>query len=250
MTLSLGREYDSEHPATLSRGTLTVPSILRPAYAVLLCAAASSAVRAQARHDFAPFMMDRSAEIALARTAAAHSITDSATILTLTPKGYEAQGHGKNGFTCLVMRGFTARAGNPVYWDPKNLGPACFNERASKTVLPAILRQVELLISGLEPDSVETLIRAAYAKHDFVPPAEGSMAFMLSHEQHLADQNPHWQPHVMVFVSSAVNGREWGVGSSAPATVFDDSQAGEPWPVLTLFIPVQRWSDGTAAGGH
>jgi hypothetical protein len=224
-------------------------SFVRFARAALLCAV-PSIVHGQSKHDLAPFLMaDRSAEIALARTAAMHSITDSATIMVLTRTGYAAQGHGTNGFTCLVMRGFTARAGNPVYWDPKNLGPACFNDRASKTVLPAILKQVDLLISGLEPEEVETRIRAAYANHEFVAPAEGSMAFMLSHEQHLSEQNPHWNPHVMIFVSSAVSGREWGVGSSSPATVFDDSQAGEPWPVLTLFIPVQRWSDGTAVGG-
>ena len=43
-------------------------------------------------------MMDRNAEIALARTAAPESISQDATVLVLGRQGYEKAVEGKNGF--------------------------------------------------------------------------------------------------------------------------------------------------------
>jgi hypothetical protein len=43
-------------------------------------------------------MMDRAAEIAMAKSAAPPSIADKATVLVLTPHGYETAIKGSNGF--------------------------------------------------------------------------------------------------------------------------------------------------------
>src|ERR1700686_412111 len=50
------------------------------------------------------YLMDRNAEIALARTAAPPSISRDATVMVLGRHGYETAVEGKNGFVCLVER--------------------------------------------------------------------------------------------------------------------------------------------------
>ena len=51
-------------------------------------------------------MADRNAEIALAQSSAPQSISRDATVLVLGRHGYETAISGKNGFTCLVERGW------------------------------------------------------------------------------------------------------------------------------------------------
>ena len=69
-------------------------------------------------------MMDRNAEIALARSAAPESITqcrgDGA-----RAHGYEVAVKGTNGFVCIVERGWTAGIDFPDFWNPKLRGPLC-----------------------------------------------------------------------------------------------------------------------------
>ena len=50
------------------------------------------------------YLMDRDAEIALAKSAAPAPISNDATVLVLTKKGYQAAIEGKNGFVCMVER--------------------------------------------------------------------------------------------------------------------------------------------------
>src|SRR6266404_2047828 len=44
------------------------------------------------------YLMDRDAEIALARSAAPDAISHDASVIVLTRHGYETAGHGKNGW--------------------------------------------------------------------------------------------------------------------------------------------------------
>src|SRR6202795_2945737 len=55
---------------------------------------------------------DQKAEIALARTAAPPSISDDAEVMVLTRDGYKSVAPGKNGFMCLVERGWGAATDN------------------------------------------------------------------------------------------------------------------------------------------
>jgi hypothetical protein len=54
------------------------------------------------------YLMEKNAEIQLARSAAPDSISRDATILILGPQGYETAVEGKNGFVCIVDRGWMA----------------------------------------------------------------------------------------------------------------------------------------------
>jgi hypothetical protein len=53
-------------------------------------------------------MADRAAEIAMARSAGPPSIAQDAEVMVLGRHGYEVAVQGKNGFVCLVERGWTA----------------------------------------------------------------------------------------------------------------------------------------------
>src|ERR1700730_347851 len=84
-------------------------------WAVALALSLSTARNAQAQDAKNPYpsmapiekyLMDRDAEIALARSAAPPSISRDATVVILGKNGYETAVEGKNGFICIVERGW------------------------------------------------------------------------------------------------------------------------------------------------
>ncbi len=208
---------------------------------------ASSALRAQQAPDVTPYLTaDRAAEVALARTAAPADVSANATVLVLTPKGYIAAARGTNGFTCLVMRSFAAAPGDPQFWNPHISAPHCFNPPAARTVLPALLAQIDWALAGATPAELKERMRNAYAVKRFTRPAAGSMAYMLSPQQHLSDTDPHWMPHLMFYYDRALKAAMFGAGGMTAPII--DASAGDPdAPVQVLYIPVRTWSDGTPA---
>jgi len=56
----------------------------------------------------AQYLMDRNAAIALARSAAPEGISKDASVLVLTPKGWETAVKGTNGFVCMAGPSWTA----------------------------------------------------------------------------------------------------------------------------------------------
>ena len=89
----------------------TLRAIALGSFAMVVMVAA--AWQAQAQDAKAPYpkmapvdqyMMERSAEIALALTAAPPSISADAEVLVMGRQGYEIAAKGKNGFVCMVER--------------------------------------------------------------------------------------------------------------------------------------------------
>ncbi len=112
-------------------------------FVVFLVVGAASGVRAEDAKtpypNMAPveqYMMERSAEIAMARSAAPESISKDAEVMVLGQHGYETAVKGKNGFVCIVERGWTAGIDDPVFWNPKIRGPICFNPAAARSYVP------------------------------------------------------------------------------------------------------------------
>jgi hypothetical protein len=69
---------------------------------------------------------------------------------------------------------------------------------------------------------------------------------MLSPQQYLGDDDPHWMPHVMFYYDRSMPAAAWGAGGFTAPII--DGSVGDPHsPVVTLLIPVPRWSDGTPA---
>lgn len=114
------------------------------------------------------YMMTPEAEVALARSAAPASISDRATIKVLTASGYQVARDGDNGFVCMVMRGFSAPTYTPaqirdLVYDSKTRAPICFNQEASRTVMPYYELRTKLAMEGKTPDQI-TEFRQLMAK--------------------------------------------------------------------------------------
>ena len=219
----------------------------------LLLSLGSSPIGAQQTPDLGPYLiLDRAAEVALARSAAPKTVADSATVLVLTPRGFVQAVPGNNGFTCAVFRSFSGPVDDPGFWNPRVRAPQCFNPPAARTVLPAMLQRVDWVLSGVSPTEIGARTERAYTAHELSPPQAGAMAYMLSHDQYLLDDDPHWMPHLMFFYDKALSPATWGAGDQTAPVI--NGSAGDPHaPVLTLFIPVRRWSDGAPAfplAGH
>jgi len=99
------------------------------------------------------YMMERDAEIALARTAAPEDISRDATVLVMGRHGHETAVEGKNGFVCLVERARMAPFDNPGFWNSKNRNPDCYNPPSARTVLPLIKMRTEMVLAKLSPSS-------------------------------------------------------------------------------------------------
>src|ERR1700727_127063 len=94
-------------------------------------------------------MTDRSAEIALARSAAPEAISRDATILVLGRGGYETAVEGKNGFVCAVERAWMGPFEGELaanFWNPNVRGPLCFNPPAARSVLPITYKRTEMIL--------------------------------------------------------------------------------------------------------
>src|ERR1700690_2056575 len=109
-------------------------------------------------------MTDRSAEIAMARSAAPPSISDNAEVMVLGRHGYETGVKATNGFVCLVERSWMPPMAFEKFWNPKMPGPICFNPPAVRSILPLTLKRTELVLFGMSKDHIIEGIKAFDAK--------------------------------------------------------------------------------------
>jgi hypothetical protein len=189
------------------------------------------------------YLMERNAEIALARSAAPSSISQDAEVLVLGRNGYENAAKGKNGFVCVVQRSWTAGADDPDFWNPKLRGPACFNPPAARSNLPIVLWKTKFILSGKSKEQMFESMRAAFEKKELPLPEPNSMCYMMSSQGYLSDKDGRWHPHLMFFVP-LVEPDAWGAGM-AGSPILGNKDVDDH---LTLFlIPVGKWSDGTPA---
>ena len=225
-------------------------SVLASMLMLVVCARVATA---QQTRDFAPYMIgDRNGEVSLARTAAPKFISDSATVLVLTRKGYVEAERGTNGFTCFVARSFAGRVDDSDFWNVKTRAPHCLNPPAVRTILPEMVKRAEWVLAGVAPAEIWTRTLRMYGTRELPMPEAGAMAYMLSRRQLLAAANSPWHPHLMFYYPSSVSPMTFGAaGFSAP--VINGSAGDEKNPVMTVLIPVPQWSDGTPAvakAGH
>ncbi|MBD5655740.1 MAG: hypothetical protein IAI50_11265 [Candidatus Eremiobacteraeota bacterium] len=192
---------------------------------------------------------DRSAEIALARSAAPPSISRDATILALGRHGYETVRTGKNGFTCLVERAWMSPFDSPEFWNPKIRGPICYNGAASRSILLYTFKRTELAMGGLSRAQMIDRIDALLAEKRLPPPEPGSMSYMMSKAQYLGDSVGPWHPHLMFHVPKGRgdgNGASWGADLPGSPVLLNTSYQRVPEPETIFMIPVGHWSDGTS----
>lgn len=189
------------------------------------------------------YLMDRGAEIAMARSAAPPSISRDARVLVLGRHGYETAVQGKNGFVCLVERGWTAPTNDPNFWNPKLRGPLCLNPQGAQSYLPITIKKTELILAGETKTQMADGIKAAFDSNRLPKIERGAMCYMLSKQQYLGDQAQRWHPHMMFFIPYTDSVKR---GENLPGSPVLTNPA--PMDRLTvLMVLVPKWSDGTPA---
>lgn len=189
------------------------------------------------------YLMERDAEITLARSAAPASISQDADVMVLGRKGYETAAKGKNGFVCVVERAWMSGIDEPDFWNPKQRAPICFNPAAVRSYLPQTIMKTEWILAGRSKAQMFEDLKIALDHKKLPSPEVGAMCYMMSKEGHLNDRAGHWHPHLMFFLPPT-DAAAWGADLPGSPVIAAPEPEGR---VMVFMIPVKKWSDGTVA---
>jgi hypothetical protein len=201
------------------------------------------------------YLMGRTAEIALARTAAPDAISRDASVAVLTRRGYETAVQGKNGWVCMVGRAWGAMFDHPEFWNPKVRAAGCFNPSAVRSILPYEYKRTELLLAGRSKVDVIAAIKAMIEKKELPGLEPGTVCYMMSKASYLTDHGDHNGPHLM-FYRTEKDDVGWGANlANSPVLsvnywyISEDSYPQlKGFPAIAVFaVVVDKWSDGTPA---
>ena len=200
------------------------------------------------------YLMNRDEEVTLARSAAPDAISHDASVMVLTRHGYETAVEGKNGWTCMVDRGWSGMLDNRDFWNPKIRAAGCLNPTAARSFLPYDLKRTDLVLAGHTKNEIITATKAAIAKKELPMLEPGAMCYMMSKTSYVFDQGDHTMSHVMFY--TADDGAPWGanVAHSPIMGVNYWSASPDSYPQVRNFpkifvslLPANTWSDGTPA---
>lgn len=144
-----------------------------------------------------PPLMDESAEIALARSAAPPSISGDADVWVLRRGGHVKVVTGSSGVACIVTRDH-----------PDSLYPICYDAVGARTILPIAIREQQLREKGWSTERIDAEIMAAIERGELHVPERSAVAWMQSADQviHAGADGPRigaWKPHVMIHIPFA-----------------------------------------------
>ena len=204
------------------------------------------------------YLMEENTEIQLARSAAPDSISRDATILVLRRQGYETAVEGKNGFVCMVGRGWTGMFDWPEFWSPKVKAADCLNPQAARSIMPIVSLRARMVMAGRSKEEMVSAVKTAFEKKQLPSLESGAMDYMMSKSSYLTDQGGHNVPHVM-FYTRDENAEDWGSGAAGSPIMSspywfisqkEESQRKGLPPILVFLVMVADWSDGTPAIEH
>lgn len=213
-------------------------------HSILLATLLQGAAQSPPYPPLSEYLMERDAEIALARSAAPQHISSHATVKVLTPAGYQIAAQGDNGFTCLVLRGWSAPTFTPAparlsVYDAKLRAPICFDPVASRTVLPFQELRTRLGIERKDPDAIAREVTTAYGTGR-LPKMEGvAFAYMWSPNQYLGPEAGAWHPHMMIYAPYYTNAMLGG-NPFAGSMPFVNDDEGTPFTVIVVAVDGQH----------
>jgi hypothetical protein len=189
--------------------------------------------------------MERDAEVALARSAGPASVSGDAEVMVLGKNGYETAIQGKNGFVCMVERGWMAGADDAQFWNPKVRGPVCYNAPAARFILPIDIKKTASVLAGRSNTEMAEDIKTAFDKKELPSLEPGAMCYMMSKQGYLNDRGGHWRPHLM-FLVPGKDAAAWGANLEGSPVLANEDALDR----YTLFlVPIGKWSDGTVDQG-
>ncbi len=185
--------------------------------------------------DAADYVMAPEAEVALLRSAAPDKISARATVKVLTPSGYKVAAEGDNGFTCIVMRGWSIPfVRKPEYYS-KMRAPICYDPVASRTVLPYQELCAKLGLEGKDVETINHQVAMAYTLGELPKMESVAFGYMWSADQDLGPKAGHWHPHMMVYAPYYKNSM---LGNPDPASLlpFVSPDAGTPFAIVIIAV--------------
>src|SRR5580704_17629240 len=126
------------------------------------------------------YLMERNAEILLARSAAPESISSDATIRVLGRQGYETAVQEKNGFVCMVERSWMVQFDSPEVWNPKIRGAECLNRQAARSIVPIAELRTKMVLAGHPKAEIVSALKSAFDKKQLPALESGNMVYMMS----------------------------------------------------------------------
>ena len=192
------------------------------------------------------YMMDRSAEIAMARSAAPPSVADGSTVLVLTRHGYDTAIKGNNGFVCAVERAWMSQYDFPQFWNQHMRGPLCYNPMAVRSILPYTIRRTQLVLTGRSKSAIAAAIKDGIEKNTLPHLEAGAMTYMMSKQSYLNDKARNWLPHLMFYFPRAA-GANWGADLPGAPPMLNPQYQNSSEAISVIMVPVTHWSDGTPA---
>lgn len=161
----------------------------------LIAAACSAALWSQPTGP--PKYLPRAQEIELALSAAPEHLRAGAGVYVMEKSGYKQVRASTNGFTCLVHRD-----------GPLNSKPTCWDKEGTETIIPAVLREGELLMQGKTVPEVQAELKRDFASGKFIPPRRPGVAYMLGENRNYnpgTKQVYTFPPHVMFYAPNLTN---------------------------------------------
>jgi len=136
---------------------------------------------------------------------------------------------------------------NPSTREPlKERSPQCINAAAARSILPDYLMRTRWVLAGSRWPTCWPAPRRAVAAKKITAPEPGSISYMLSKKQYVADATHNWHPHVMFFLPP-VDATTMGAQRSGSPVYGATSDVG---PVTTVLVVSPVWSDGSPGPAH
>ncbi len=192
----------------------------------------------QANYDPKEYTMAPEAEIALARSAAPDNVSSRATIKILSSSGYKEAVKGDNGFTCIVMRGWSVPFTRKPEYNGKIRAPICYDPVASRTVLPYQELCAKLGLEGKDVETINREVAMAYALGELPKMETTAFTYMWSADQNVGPAG-HWHPHMMVYAPYYTDEM---LGRNDPASMapFVSPDAGTPFAIVIIPVPEDK----------
>jgi hypothetical protein len=158
---------------------------------VFACALVASTGEAQTQRGArAPIL--RAHEIALARSAAPSAVSSNARVWVWTGTDYVIADSGKSVVNCYVGRPWV-----------EAVEPHCFDEEGSGTVMPILMRRVQLRAAGKAEAEIERELWEGVGNGRYRLPKRPAVTYMMSTAQKLVNGQGvavgAWQPHLMIY---------------------------------------------------
>lgn len=174
-------------------------------------------------------LLERDAEIRLARSAAPSSVSATARVWVLDGARYVIADSGSGGVECYVSRSW-----------PLSLEPHCFDAEGAATIMRLEMRGVELAHAGVAKEEAARQLALALADGRFRLPTRPAMSWMMSAQQVLYGDNGQragaWRPHLMIYIPY-LTAEQAGTGANTDPFSGMVVDPGKPTANLMIVVP-------------